>query len=110
MPECQWGHHAERELFQLNLTAICAWVAQAIAERRYQHRRSAYRVNLAFALSKMRGSVLRLLLGAASNTGLTALILAMARSSRRCDQTAASRGRSNRAKLHGVHPNYERCR
>jgi hypothetical protein len=66
------------KLFTLNLTAICAWVAQAIADRLYQHRRHAYRINLAHALSKMKASVVRLLLGAEAAGLLCHLVLAMA--------------------------------
>jgi hypothetical protein len=98
------------KLLTLNLTAICAWVAQAIAEQLYQHRRRAYRVNFAHALSKMKETVVRLLLAPTGNALLTPLILAMA--------TAVEAVRSERtfprkiksAKIHGFHPNYKRCR
>jgi hypothetical protein len=74
------GHPCQRyaKLFTLNLTAICAWVAQAIADRLYQHRRSTYRVNFAHALSNMKESVVRLLLVAEAAGVLCPLFLAMA--------------------------------
>jgi hypothetical protein len=47
-------------LLTLNHTAICAWVAQAIADRLYQQRHHASRINFAHALSTMKDSVVRL--------------------------------------------------
>jgi hypothetical protein len=98
------------KLFTLNLTAICAWVAQAIAERLHQHRRRAYRVNFAHALSRMKDSAVRLLLGPEGATVLTPLVLAIATTveALRPDRTFPRKIKP--AKLHGFHPNYKRCR
>lgn len=43
------------KLFVLNLAAVLAWVAQAIADRLYRARKRAYRVNFANALSNDEG-------------------------------------------------------
>ena len=98
------------KLFTLNLTAICAWVAQAIADRLYQHRRHAYRINFAHALSKMKASVVRLLLGAAAAGLLCPLVLAMAANVEavRPDRTAPRKMKP--AKRQGFFPNNKRCR
>ena len=50
------------KIFVLNLAAVLAWVAQVIADRLYQVRKRAYRVNFANALSKMKDNVVRLFL------------------------------------------------
>jgi hypothetical protein len=98
------------KLVALNLTAILAWVAQAVADRLYQARRRAYRVNFANALSKMKHTLVRLLLAAPGTSFLTALIMAMATSVEavRPDRTAPRNVKP--AKIQGFHPNYKRCR
>jgi hypothetical protein len=98
------------KLLTLNLTAICAWVAQAIAERLYQHRRRAYRVNFAHALSKMKDTVVRLLLGPEDTALLTPLILAMATTVEAVRSERTFPRKTKPAKIHGFHPNYKRCR
>lgn len=98
------------KLFTLNLTAICAWVAQAIAERLHQHRRRSYRVNFAHALSKMKDSVVRLLLGPEGASVLTLLVLAMATAVEALRPKRTFPRKLKPAKLHGFHPNYKRCR
>jgi hypothetical protein len=67
------------KLFTVNLTAICTWVAQVIATARYRQRRREYRVNFAHALSGMKNTVVRLLVGTDTTELLTSLILAMAK-------------------------------
>ena len=99
------------KLFTLNLTAICAWVAQAIADRLYQHRRRAYRINFAQALSKMKASVVRLLLGAEAAGLLCPLVLAaMAANVEAVRPDRAAPRKMKPAKLQGFFPNNKRCR
>jgi hypothetical protein len=94
----------------LNLTAILAWVAQAVADRLHQDRRGTDRVNFANALSKMKHTLVRLRLAAPGTGFLTALIMAMATrvEAVRPDRTAPRKLKP--AKLQGFHPNYKRCR
>ena len=98
------------KLVALNLTAMLAWVAQAVADRLYQARRRADRVNFANALSKMKHTLVRLLLAAPGTGFLTALIMAMATGVEavRPDRTAPRKVKP--AKIQGFHPNYKRCR
>jgi hypothetical protein len=98
------------KLFTLNLTAVCAWVAQAIADRLYQHRCHAYRINFAHALSKMKASVVRLLLGAEAVGLLCPLVLAMAANVEAVRPDRAAPRKMNPAKLQGFFPNNKRCR
>jgi hypothetical protein len=98
------------KLFTLNLTAICAWVAQAIADRLYQHRRHAYRINFAHALSKMKASVVRLLLGAEAAGLLCPLVLAMVANVEAVRPDRAAPRKMKPAKLQGFFPNNKRCR
>ena len=58
----QQDFHAK--ILALNLASMTAWVAQAIADQRYRHRRLRYQVNFANALSLMKNRLVRLLLGA----------------------------------------------
>lgn len=98
------------KLFTLNLTAICAWVAQAIAERCHQQRRRSYRINFANALSKMKDSVVRLLLCADPNALLVDLVLAMAAKVEAVRPDRAFPRKMKPAKVQGFFPNYKRCR
>lgn len=50
------------KIFAQNLTAIVTLLAQWLADERYQHRKHSYRVNFANALSKMKNTLVRLLL------------------------------------------------
>lgn len=67
------------KLFTQNLSAICAWVAQASATERYRQHRQDYWVNFAQALSRIKNFVVRLPVEADSTELLTSLILAMAK-------------------------------
>ncbi len=98
------------KLFTLNLTAICAWVAQAIATERYRQRRREYRVNFAHALSKMKNTVVRLLVGAGTTELLTSLILAMAMTVEAVRPDRSFPRHVKPAKIQGFHRNYKRCR
>jgi hypothetical protein len=98
------------KLFTLNLTAICAWVAQAIATERYRQRRRDYRVNFAHALSGMKNTVVRLLVGADTTELLTSLILAMAMNVEAVRPNRSFPRKMKPAKLQGFHRNYKRCR
>ena len=98
------------KLFTVNLTAICAWVAQAIAERCHQQRRRSYRINFANALSKMKDSVVRLLLCNDLGAFLVDLVLAMAAKVDAVRPDRAFPRRMKPAKVQGFFPNYKRCR
>ena len=98
------------KIFVLNLAAILSWVAQAIADRLYQNRRRAYRVNFANALSKMKDNVVRLFVSNSPLQLLTALVLAMAASVEAVRPNRSYPRKIKPAKLHGFHPNYKRCR
>ena len=60
----QQDFHAK--ILALNLASITAWVAQAIADQRYQHRKLRYQVNFAHALSLMKNRLVHIFLGANS--------------------------------------------
>ena len=98
------------KLFALNLAAILAWVAQAVADRLYHERRRTYRVNFANALSKMKHAGARLLLGLGGQALVTALIFAMAVSVEAVRPDRSAPRKMKPAKLQGFHPNYKRCR
>ena len=98
------------KIFVLNLTAILSWVAQAIADRLYQTRKRAYRVNFANALSKMKDNVVRLFVFNSPLQLLTALVLAMAASVEAVRADRSYPRKIKPAKLHGFHSNYKRCR
>ena len=98
------------KLFTVNLTAICAWVAQAIATERYRQRRRDYRVNFAHALSCMKNTVVRLLVGTDTTELLTSLILAMAMTVEAVRPDRSFPCKMKPAKLQGFHRNYKRCR
>jgi hypothetical protein len=98
------------KIFVLNLTAILTRVAQAIADRLYQARKRAYRVNFANALSKMKDNVVRLFLFDSPKHLLTTLVLAMAASAEAVRPDRSYPRKVKPAKLQGFHPNYKRCR
>jgi len=98
------------KIFVLNLAAILSWVAQAIADRLYQTRKHAYRVNFANALSKMKDNVIRLFVFDSPLPLLTSLVLAMADSVEAVRPDRSYPRKIKPAKLHGFHPNYKRCR
>jgi len=98
------------KVFVLNLAAILSWVAQTIADRLYQTRKRAYRVNFANALSKMKDNVIRLFVFASPLQLLTSLVLAMAASVEAVRPDRSYPRNIKPAKLHGFHPNYKRCR
>jgi hypothetical protein len=98
------------KIFIVNLSAILAWVAQAIADRLYQARKHPYQVNFANALSKMKDNVVRLLLDAWPPTLLTQLVTAMALSVEAVRTERSYPRRMKPSKLHGFHPNYKRTR
>lgn len=98
------------KLFTVNLTAICTWVAQAIATARYRQRRREYRVNFAHALSGMKNTVVRLLVGTDTTELLTSLILAMAMTVEAVRPDRSFPRNKKPAKLQGFHRNYKRCR
>jgi hypothetical protein len=98
------------KIFVLNLAAVLAWVAQAIADRLYQARKRAYRVNFANALSKMKDNVVRLFIFDSPRQLLTALVLAMAASVEAVRPDRSYPRKIKPAKLHGFHSNYKRCR
>ena len=98
------------KIFMVNLTALFAWVAQAIADRLYRHRKRRYQVNFANALSKMKDNVIRLFLDIGDPTLLTEMVGLMALS-----VEAVRPGRSNPRhikprKLQGFYRNYKRTR
>ena len=98
------------KLFTVNLTAICTWVAQVIATARYRQRRREYRVNFAHALSGMKNTVVRLLVGTDTTELLTSLILAMAMTVEAVRPDRSFPRNMKPAKLQGFHRNYKRCR
>ena len=98
------------KLFTLNLTALGVWVAQAIATERYRQRRRDYRVNFAHALSRMKNTVVRLLVGADTTELLTSLILAMAMSVEAVRPDRSFPRNMKPVKIQGFHRNYQRCR
>jgi hypothetical protein len=98
------------KLFTVNLTAILAWVAQAIADRLFQARRYPYRVNFATALSKMKHAVVRLVVGLAGPERLTPLVLTMAANVEAVRPDRSVPRKIKPAKLKGFFGNYKRCR
>ncbi|MEJ2388331.1 MAG: IS4 family transposase [Chromatiaceae bacterium] len=98
------------KIFVLNLASILSWVAQAIADRLYQTRKRAYRVNFANALSKMKDNLVRLFVFDSPLQLLTALVLAMTASVEAVRSDRAYPRKIKPAKLQGFYPNYKRCR
>jgi len=98
------------KLFMVNLTAILAWVAQAIADRLYQTRKHRYQVNFANALSKMKDNIIRLFLDVWPPTLLTQLVSAITLSVEAVRPDRSYPRRIKPSKLHGFHPNYKRTR
>lgn len=98
------------KIFMINLTAILAWVAQAIADRLYQGRKRAYRVNFANALSKMKDNFIRLFLEVGPPDLLSQLIGTLALSVEAVRPDRSYPRRIKPSKLHGFHPNYKRTR
>jgi len=98
------------KLLTQNLTAICAWVARAIATEGDRQRRRDYRVNFAYALSRMKNTVVRLLVGADTTELLTSLILAMAMTVEAVRPDRSFPRNMKPAKIQGFHRNYKRCR
>ena len=94
------------KIFMVNLSAMLAWVAQAIADRLYQTRKRAYQVNFANALSKMKDNVIRLFLGIGPATLLHDLVGAMALNVEAVRTDRSYPRRIRPTKLHGFHPNY----
>ncbi len=98
------------KIFAMNLTTILVWVAQAIADRLYQMRCHAYRVNFANAFSQMKHSIARLLLRLAGQELVTALVLTMAASVEAVRPDRVAPRKMMPAKIQGFHPNFKRCR
>ena len=98
------------KLFMVNLTAILAWVAQAIADRLYQERRCAYRVNFANALSKMKDNVIRLFLDAGPPTLLPQLVGALALNVEAVRPDRSYPRNLKPQKTQGFYGNYKRTR
>ena len=98
------------KLFALNLAAILAWVAQAVADRLYHERRQTYRINFANALAKMKHAGARLLLGLGAQALVTARVFAMAARVEAVRPDRSAPRNMKPAKLQGFHPNYKRCR
>ncbi len=97
-------------IFAMNLTTILVWVAQAIADRLYQTRRHAYRVNFANVFSKMKHAIARLLLGLAGQELVTALASAIAASVEAVRPDRGAPRKMKPAKIQGFHPNFKRRR
>jgi hypothetical protein len=51
------------KILALNLAAVLVWVAQAIADQLYAHRRHPYQIDFANALSQMKNNLVRWLQG-----------------------------------------------
>ena len=98
------------KIFVLNLTSLLSWVAQAIADRLYQARKRAYRVNFANALSKMKDNIVRLFVFDSPQPSLTSLVFAMATSVEAVRPDRSFPRKIKPAKSHSFHPNYKRCR
>jgi hypothetical protein len=98
------------KIFMVNLTAILAWVAQAIADRLYQGRKRRYQINFANALSKMKDNLIRLFLDVWPLTLLTQLVSAMALSVEAVRPDRSYPRRIKPSKSQGFYPNYKRTR
>lgn len=93
-----------------NLTAIVVFLAQWLANERYRHRKHAYRINSANALSKMKNTLARVVMRTLSPDACWRLLQRIAAS-----VEAVRPGRScprDMKKIHVsvFHPNYKRCR
>ena len=98
------------KIFVLNLTSLLSWVAQAVADRLYQARKRAYRVNFANALSKIKDNIVRLFFVDSPEPLLNSLVFAMAASVEAVRPDRSYPRKIKPAKLHRFHPNYKRCR
>jgi len=98
------------KIFMVNLAAILVWVAQAIADRLYQHRKRYYQVNFANALSKMKDNAVRLFLDIGPLTLLPQLLCAMALSVEAVRPGRSYPRRIKPSKVQGFYSNYKRTR
>ncbi len=98
------------KIFAMNLTTILVWVAQAIADRLYQTRRHAYRMNFANTFSQMKHAIAWLLLGLAGQELVTALVLTMAASVEAVRPDRVALRKIMPSKIQGFNPNFKRCR
>ncbi len=98
------------KVFMVNLTAILARVAHAIADRLYQGRKHRYQVNFANALSKMKDNIVRLFLDIWPPTLLGQLLSAMALSVEAFRPDRSYPRRIKPSKVQGFFPNYKRTR
>ncbi len=98
------------KIFMVNLTSILTWVAQAIAERLYQQRKRAYKVNFANALSKMKDNIIRLFLDVWLSILLPQLVSAMALSVEAVRPDRSYPRNIKPSKIQGFFPNYKRTR
>ena len=98
------------KLLTLNLTAMFAWIAQAVADRLYAQRRYVYQVNFANAITQMKNRVVRWLLGGnAEGLGLT-LVCQMARAVEPFRPDRSSPRKASAATHRQYHMNYKRTR
>ena len=98
------------KLFTVNLTAVIAWVAQAIADRRLASRRRPYKVNFANALSKMKDNLVRLFVGSSVREILTRLAWAMAGAVEAVRPGRSSPRNFKKISQRQFHPNLKGCR
>jgi hypothetical protein len=94
----------------LNLTAMFAWIAQAVADRLHAQRRYVYQINFANAITQMKNRVVRWLLGGnTKGLGLT-LVCQMARAVEPIRPDRSSPRKPNAATHRRFHMNYKRTR
>jgi hypothetical protein len=98
------------KLLTLNLTAMFAWIGQAVADRLHAQRRHVYQINFANAITQMKNRVVRWLLGGdPENLGLT-LVCQMARAVEPIRPGRSSPRKPNAATHRRFHMNYKRTR
>jgi len=98
------------KILALNLAAMVAWVAQAIADRCYRQRRYRYQVNFANALSLMKNRLVRWLLRPQPLAWCQQLLMQMAKAAEPVRPERSFPRNMRSQKSQAFHGNYKRTR
>lgn len=93
-----------------NLAAVFVFLAQWLANERYRHRQHDYRINGANALSKMKGSLVRLFLHRSSMDWCWRLLEMLAACVEAIRPDRSYPRNMKKVRVPGFQPNYKRCR
>jgi hypothetical protein len=100
----------QAKVLAMNLTAMFAWIAQAVADRLYAERRHRYAINFANALTQMKNRIVLWLVGVDPSGALQAIITQMARAVEAVRPGRSSPRHTQRSTSKRFHSNYKRTR